>query len=256
MNGLTQPVIQGVRYSLAHTPGLVRHGFKPSMDISKTPALLGEISSHLRSYQDAVSYPPNQVFLGSLYPDELRGIKRPWFDHNGEERRRQPHGELIPEEELYGLLKISDAFDFVWLEQDFTKKLRTTLEIHPLIEQADLERLGEGRPYSAIEAQVAASSKALPLYLKDGSVIGCINRASAENATLAADVLLENLACKATATLALRTLLHDEQIDPNSVDYIINCGEEAVGDPYQRGGGNLAKAIGEMCGLDNATGSD
>ncbi len=256
MNGLTQPVIQGVRYSLAHTPGLVRHGFKPSMDISKTPAILNDISSHLRSYQDAISYPPNQAFLGSLYPDDLWGIERPWFNHNGEGQRRQPHGELIPEEELYGLMKIADSFDIVWLEAGFTRKVRTALEGHPLIEQADLERLGEGQPYSAIQARVAESPKSLPLYLKDGSVIGCVNRAHEENATLSADVLLENLACKATATLALRTLLRDEQIDPNAVDYIINCGEEAVGDPYQRGGGNLAKAIGEMCALDNATGSD
>ena len=256
MNGLTQPVIQGVRYSLAHAPGLVRHGFKPSMDIAKNPSLLGEISSHLRSFQDAVSYPPNRAFLGSLYPDELRGVERPWFNHKGGGQRSQPHGEIIPEDELYGLLKISDAFDFVWLEEGFTREIRIALESHPLIEQADLERLGEGHPYSAIEAQVAASLKALPLYLKDGCLIGCVNRAHEENATLAADVLLENLACKATATLALRTLLRDEHIDPDAVDYIINCGEEAVGDPYQRGGGNLAKAIGEMCGLDNATGSD
>jgi len=43
---------------------------------------------------------------------------------------------------------------------------------------------------------------------------------------------------------------------PESIDYIINCGEEAVGERYQRGGGNLAKAIGEMCGCLSATGSD
>ena len=210
MNSLTQPVIQGVRYSLAHTPGMVRHGFKPSMDISKNPTLLGEINSHLRSFQNAVSYPPNQAFLGSLYPDDLRGIERPWFNHNGEGQRRQPHGEIIPEDEMYGLLKISDSFDFVWLEEGFTREVRANLESHPLTEQADLERLGEGHTHSVIETQVAASPQALPLYLRDGCLIGCVNRAHAENATLAAGVLLENLACKATATLALRTLLRDE----------------------------------------------
>ncbi|GAI96224.1 unnamed protein product, partial [marine sediment metagenome] len=32
------------------------------------------------------------------------------------------------------------------------------------------------------------------------------------------------------------------------IDYLIGCGEEAVGDRYNRGGGNMAKAIGELCG--------
>ena len=41
-----------------------------------------------------------------------------------------------------------------------------------------------------------------------------------------------------------------------SVEYAIGCGEEAVGDRYQRGGGNLAKAIAEQAGCRNASGSD
>ena len=69
-------------------------------------------------------------------------------------------------------------------------------------------------------------------------------------------MLLENLSCKATAVAALRSLLHDEKIDPASIDYVINCGEEAVGDRYQRGGGNLAKAVAEACACHNATGAD
>jgi betaine reductase len=45
-------------------------------------------------------------------------------------------------------------------------------------------------------------------------------------------------------------------IDPEDVDYIFNTGEEAVGDRYQRGAGSLSKAIGEVIGCLNATGSD
>jgi betaine reductase len=37
---------------------------------------------------------------------------------------------------------------------------------------------------------------------------------------------------------------------------VISCSEEAVGDRYNRGGGNLAKAIAEEAGCDNASGSD
>jgi betaine reductase len=40
------------------------------------------------------------------------------------------------------------------------------------------------------------------------------------------------------------------------IDYLLGCGEEAVGDRYNRGGGNMAKAIGELCGCPKATGSD
>ncbi len=44
-----RPVIKAVRYFLAHTPGLVRHGSKPSRELAKSPGLLDEITGHLRS---------------------------------------------------------------------------------------------------------------------------------------------------------------------------------------------------------------
>jgi betaine reductase len=68
--------------------------------------------------------------------------------------------------------------------------------------------------------------------------------------------LLENLACKASGVHALRLLLEREAIDADSVEYVIGCGEEAVGDRYQRGGGALGKAMAEAAGLRNAAGSD
>jgi len=73
----------------------------------------------------------------------------------------------------------------------------------------------------------------------------------------AAIVVLENFACKATAALALRHLLaRPGAVAAADVRYVINCGEEAVGDRYQRGGGNLAKAVAEWAGCARATGSD
>jgi betaine reductase len=59
-----------------------------------------------------------------------------------------------------------------------------------------------------------------------------------------------------TAAMALRALLAGEGVDPGSVDYVIGSGEEAVGDRYQRGGGNLAKAVAEQAGCLGATGVD
>ncbi|MED5568542.1 MAG: glycine reductase, partial [Chloroflexota bacterium] len=55
------PVIQGVRYQLGHAPGLVRHGSKPSREIEKDPALLQNITAHLRPYSEAVAYAPNRA---------------------------------------------------------------------------------------------------------------------------------------------------------------------------------------------------
>ena len=73
---------------------------------------------------------------------------------------------------------------------------------------------------------------------------------------LGAHAMLENLSAKATAVYALRDLLARSGVDRRSIDYVIETSEEACGDQNQRGGGNFAKAIGELCGLANATGSD
>ncbi len=273
MNGvLKQPVIKGVRYFLAHAPGVVRHGSKPSREIKKAPGLVEDIGAHLRSYEAAAAYPPNRAFLGGIYPDQLTEMERPWHlasasplrdsrlrgnDGNGTGGERWlPHGEIMPEEELYGLLKLSDSFDLVHLEEGFAKQSLKALGSHPYLRDRDLERPVQGIPASAIEARLTDGSGALPLYLRDGRLVGCIIQAHEEDASLTADILLENLSCKSSAVMALLTLLNDYPTDVANIEYVINAGEEAVGERYQRGGGNLAKAVAEMCGLENATGSD
>jgi hypothetical protein len=253
---LTQPVIRGVRFFLAHTPGLVRYGSKPTRELVKDPGLITAIAAHLRPYDAAASYPPNQAFLGSIYPDDLRSIGQPWFKVNQGAQRWGPHGEIMPEEEFYGIIKMCDAFDLIWLEAQFTRTVKALLAEHPSITSADLNRLGEGFPATTIESRLSAAPQVLPLYLRDGRLIGCIHAAHETDSSLAADVLLENLVCKAAATMAMRTLLTQSGIDPHGIEYILNSGEEAVGDRYQRGGGNLAKAVAEMCACTMATGSD
>ena len=257
MNGvLKQPVIKGVRYFLAHAPGLVRHGSKPSREIRKAPRLVEDITVHLRSYDEAAAYAPNRAFLGGIYPDQLTEIARPWHSANCGGKRWLPHGEIMPEEELYGLLKLSDSFDLVHLEEGFAQQAREALGRHPHLRGRDLEGSGQSLPASAIEDRVADGPGALPLHLRDGRLVGCIIQAHEEDASLTADVLLENLACKVSASMALLTLLNDYPADVTNIEYVINAGEEAVGERYQRGGGNLAKAVAEFCGLENATGSD
>ena len=251
------PVIRGARYFLAHTPGLVRYGSKPTREIPKQPTLLDQLRAHLRSYDEALAYAPNQVFLGAMRPDDLDSLDRPWWQHidSVEATRWMPYGELMPEEEFYGFLKAMDHFDIIWLEDRFLQETRRRLAVHPLVKDDDLERLERGHTLSTILDR-CATGQALPLELRDGRIVGCCNRMHDEDATLFPDVLLENLACLTTATMATRTLVAQLAIDPANVQYVLNSGEEAIGDRYQRGGGNLAKVVAERCGLLDATGSD
>ena len=253
---IQQPVIRGVRFFLAHTPGLVRYGSKPSRDIDVDPAVADTLQAHLRGYPDAVAYPPNQAFLGAIRPDDLGDLPAPWYRHADCGERWGPHGEIMPEEEFYGWLKIADAFDLVSLEAGFLESVRPALARHPLCTPADLAQLGTGVSGTELDARLAGDVPALPLFLRDGTRVGCFHAAHEVDDSLAADVLLENLACKTTAVMATRTLLSQEQVDPLHVPYVLNSGEEAVGDRYQRGGGNLAKAVAEMCGCQAATGVD
>ena len=67
----------------------------------------------------------------------------------------------------------------------------------------------------------------------------------------------EIIAAKVTASgHSLRSALNALKIDRSEIDYVISRSEEAVGDRYNRGGGNLAKAIAEDVGCENASGSD
>ncbi|OPY03934.1 MAG: Glycine/sarcosine/betaine reductase complex component C subunit beta [Syntrophus sp. PtaB.Bin001] len=86
--------------------------------------------------------------------------------------------------------------------------------------------------------------------------MGCIHRQHDADDTLKAHILMENLMAKASGAAALRHLLIKADLPPAEIDLLLNCSEEAVGDRYNRGGGGIAKAIGEMCGCVSATGCD
>jgi betaine reductase len=248
-------VVRGARMLLAHAPGLVRHGSKPARELARDPSLLARVSASLRPYAAAAAYPPHRVFLGALSPGDLAAMPRPWFAAAGPVERRGPHGFLVPEETLYGFLKADDEFDALWLDESFAAEARDRVGGHALAAPGDLDRIGAGKPASAIRARTE-SEGALPLALPDGRVVGCVGRGHEEDASLARVVLLENLAAKTTAVLALRTLIADGLVDPQALPYVINSGEEAVGDRYQRGGGNLAKAVAERCACRAASGAD
>ena len=252
-------VIKKATYILAHTPDLVRYGSKPERELEMDDKLLPLVEKHLRSFEDAVAYPPNQVFIGNLTPQELAELQEPWHSNLlASADRFGKFGEIMPQDEFYGLLKIWDQFKLVWLEKDFTVALKIRLASHPLLEETDLQKLGEGVERAKIEEKTA-SEKSLPLFHQQ-KLVGCVHRAHDQDATLTAEVMVENLSTKVTGVLASRHLLASlagsEGVDPSEIDYFLSCSEEAVGDRYNRGGGNMAKAIGEECHCLNASGCD
>ena len=200
---------------LEHVPDLVRYGSKPGREGDR----LGEIGAALRSFDDAVAYPPNQVFVGNLAPEDLWERPRPWWAHPAEGGAAVgAWGSVMDQSGLLDLLASVDRFDLV--------------------------RLGA----EPVHGQ-------LPL-VDGGEVVGAFAPAHEHDESLSAQVLLENLSIKASAVHALRDLLDRTGTDPASITHAIGCGEEAIGDRYQRGGGNLAKAVAEECGLSRASGID
>jgi len=134
----TTSVIKAVTYFLAHVPNMIRHGSKPSRDIPKDPALLSKVLRHLNSFEKAVAYPPNQAFIGNLDPDSLLDMPSPWYQNDVPDASRWgAFGEIMPEEEFYGVMKICDEFDLLLLEDAFLKDSKNRLTSHPLITDAE-----------------------------------------------------------------------------------------------------------------------
>lgn len=252
---MQQPVVKGVAAVLAHTPNLVRYGSKPTRELPKDPALLEVLNAHQRSYAQARSYGPNQVFIGNLEPEGLWSLPRPWYRQELDLPRVGPWGEVVPEDEFLAWLKAVDEFGLVLLSEEFTAQVRPAFEAHPLVTAADTARLGAGEPLGRLEALVAAGA-ALPLFLDRDLLVGCMQPGHEEDDCLTAPVLLENLACKASGVLALRRVLGCAEVEPAAVEYVLGCGEEGVGDRYQRGAGNMAKAMAELSGCTKSSGSD
>ena len=246
-------------YILVHVPDFVVYGSKPYRDILAEGGVDGslerKICGALRPFEETVAYPPNQVFIGNLHPDELHKIPQPWYAHpvKGAEQQGK-FGEILPEEDFFGWLKIADDFDLVWLTPAFLEMIRPRLSRSPFLKEGDLKKLGLGVSREKILDKVEKEA-ALPLRYR-GQTVGAIRTDHPTDDSLKAHVLMENLLAKASGALVMHHLFRRAGIQPEEVDFILSCSEEAVGDRYNRGGGSLSKAIGEMCHCSNATGHD
>jgi len=254
------PVLKGASYALIQANDMVIH--QGSTQISER--ILNPSSEHLtalpgklRSFEDAVGYAPNQVYIGNLRPKDLEKQPTPWYENpvKGASRGGK-HGEIMPQDEFIGLLKAVDAFELVLLEENFQKAIEIKLLAHPVVGGWKfLEKLSKGHATQAQIEELVSGKKAEGIY-NEGKLVGCVKKAHDFDAALSEHVMFENLVSKASAAFCLELLLKKTGLNPTDVDYIIECSEEACGDMNQRGGGNFAKAIGEVCGCVNATGSD
>jgi len=251
------PVIKAASNILVHTPTIMLdHGSTLVMEKARDAEtdFLKNINSHLRNFEQAVSYPPNQVFIGNITPSDLKEFSAPWYENPASAEKNGKFGRIVSEPLFYGALKICDKFDLVDLTADFAGEIKQELLAEGLFPQEQLAILDNFKSESDITALIEAH-KAIGIY-HDGKLVGCVHNAHDSDPNLKAEVVLENLACKASGVIAINFLLQQNNIDPRDIDYIIETSEEAIGDINQRGGGNLAKACGEIAGCTNATGID
>jgi hypothetical protein len=251
-------VIKGTGYILAHTPDMVvQNGTTQTTERIVNPQsdYLKALPEHLRSYEDALAYWPNQVYIGNAHPDALRDMTLPYFAQKMEGASRYgKFGEIMPENEFLLLIQICDVFDVVKLSQGFVAATKDAFAANPVITEEISSRVTDGVDVAEIEALVNGEG-AEPLYCQH-ELVGCVKRAHDVDVNLSAHVIAENLMGKATSVLALLYGVKDAGIDKNDIEYVIECSEEACGDMNQRGGGNFAKAVAEIAGLSQATGAD
>jgi len=248
-------IIKEASYIIVHVPDFVQYGSKPIRDIEENPGVKKELDSHLRSYEDAINYFPHQVFIGNKHPDDLYDISKPWYEHLLKDGKRNgPFGEIMPEEEFYGWMKVADDFDLLWLDPQFIEQIKEKFASHPFVGEAWVKKLGQGKAPEKIKEMIEQGA-ALPVFY-NGKLVGSLRRDHDKDDTLKAEILMENLVAKASGALAMLHLLKLAKIVPTDVDFVLDCTETAVGDRYNRGGGSLSKAYAEMVGCVNATGND
>lgn len=253
---LTNPVISGAGYVLVHTPGIMMTAGTTQVLEKENPnsQYYEKAFDHIRDFEDALAYAPNQVYIGNMTIDELKNYNSPWYKNPIKNAERfGKFGEIMPEDEFFGLLAMSDSFELVELEENFAETIKKKLLDHPMFSEEDIKKIRSGVKFDEIEKQL--KNGAIELKYND-KIVGCVRKAHDRDDSLKAHVMLENLSTKASAVLTLKHLLRNSGKKPEDIDYIIECSEEACGDMNQRGGGNFAKAIGEVVGCDNATGSD
>ena len=129
-------VLKGASYTLAYTPDMVIHDGATQVTeriVNPDGEYLKELPKHLRSFEDAVRYAPNQAYIGNIDNEQLKAIEFPWYDKPTDiTDRTGKYGEIMPEDEYYGLMQICDTFDLVELEAGFAASVKEKLHCQGL----------------------------------------------------------------------------------------------------------------------------
>lgn len=256
---MVYPVLRGASYVLIHTPDMIlQNGTTQTTEryVNPDSEYLKELPKHLRSFDQVVNYLPNQVYIGNKRPEALKETPQPWSDEDKYIEGSSADGklgEILPQAEFIGLIKICDVFNLVYLNEEFTQEVKEKLEKHPLINDKLIAKLGQGTDQATLEKYLEEHAEGL--YDSD-KLVGVVIRAHDVDVNLNAHVIFENLVVKASGVLSALNLIAKNNINPEDVEYVLECSEEACGDMNQRGGGNFAKAIAELAGFVNASGSD
>ena len=134
------PVLKGTSYVLVHAPDMIiQNGTTQTTEKALNPnsEYLKEIPNHIRKYEEVLNYLPNQVYIGNKTPDDLRQVAQPWSDpekYLNDSPRYGKFGEIMPEHEFIGLMKICDAFDLVLLNSDLTMAIESARRIVEVLE--------------------------------------------------------------------------------------------------------------------------
>ncbi|GAB1433035.1 glycine/sarcosine/betaine reductase complex component C subunit beta [Spirochaetota bacterium] len=251
------PVTKAASYVLVHAPDMIMHnGTTQTVERRVNPdsEYLKKLPAHIRTFDEVINYGPNQCYIGNMNPAELAALPEPWYQNPVNGKRDGRFGEIMPQDEFIAMMKLADAFELVVLDSSFVSGVKTKMGSNPVFAVSDIDKIGPGEALGKI-SELIDKHGAQALF-HNSRLVGCVKKAHDVDVNLGAHVMFENLVVKASGALALKHLIAKNGIEPLSIDYVIECSEEACGDMNQRGGGNFAKAVAEMAGIENATGSD
>ena len=193
-------VIKGTGYALVHTPDMVLHNGTTQtteMIVNPDSEYLKELPSHIRSYEQAVAYYPNQAYIGNITPDELAKIPMPWNEQECPLTSRYgKFGQIMPQEEFILLMQACDVFDLVELDSEFVAANRDKLAANEIIDDSIMARIKEGVSAEKVK-DLVENEHAEGLYHL-GKLVGAVKRAHDIDVNLSAHVMHENIVSKAS----------------------------------------------------------
>jgi hypothetical protein len=173
-------VLRGASYTLAYTPDMVIHDGATQVTervVNPDGEYLKELPKHLRSFEDAVRYAPNQAYIGNLNNEELKAVAFPWYENLTDiTERNGKYGEIMPEDEFYGLMQICDTFDLVELEAGFAASIKEKLD-HGMFTDAQIAVLDKNAAFTDEAIQAIVEDGGCGLYFKD-KLIGAVKKST------------------------------------------------------------------------------